>query len=442
MTIANDQVADCIAPSTELVRLSVDELIVGRSLEYPLYDDEKLLLLAEGSVITAEIKKVLKERRSQDVYVNESDARRVTLKAVKPAACAKSFVFDVEITRKLDAVIDSGLLSVANKGPSFKEQIPHLGKQAYDAVQQQRLQAENEKNSRALSGMISAALHGRPTQGDDVAGITGTYLREMTEDIDNVLTSAVPTFQDDALASRALECSLLAMAIGIEMGLDADNLKTLGIAALVHDWGMALVPEQIRNPKRPLSPGEKLELQKHPIYSLAMLQTVSSLPPVVSLIAYQVHEAPNGRGYPRGRTGNSIHLLARVLNVADAFLELTNPRPYRGPLMKYAAMELLLRRARDRQADPQVVRSLLLIQSLFPVGSLVSLSNGSVARVLRRNRDNYTCPIVVLLQDHEGRATDADDPASIIDLAETELRVEEALPTPGRDEITANSEML
>src|SRR5690606_15497605 len=127
---------------------------------------------------------------------------------------------------------------------------------------------------------------------------------------DNVLTTRVPTFHNEELAARGLETSLLAMAIGIEMGLDADNTRMLGIAALVHDWGMALIPEHIRNPTRPLTPVERLELQKHPIYSLGMLQSVSSLPPAVSVIAYQVHESPNGRGYPRGRTGSSIHLLA------------------------------------------------------------------------------------------------------------------------------------
>lgn len=435
MTTATEQSAQSVESPPQRVRLSVEELIVGRSIEFPLIDQDGVLLLAEGSVITSAIKKVLKDRRSQDVFVCESDARRVTLQAIDLAATARALAFDTELTRKIDALIDSGNMSLVNKGPALKGQLAHRGKQRYDAKQRERVEAEHETNTRKLSATISEALQGNITDGASIASIAGTYLQEMTTDLDNVLTTKIPTFQNEELAARALETSLLAMAIGIEMGLDTENTRILGIAALVHDWGMALIPEHIRNPNRPLTPVERLELQKHPIYSLGMLQSISSLPSAVSVIAYQVHESPNGRGYPRGRTGNSIHLLARVLNVADAYVELTHPRPYRGPFMKYAAMEFLLRRARDRQVDPEVVRNLLLIQSLFPIGSLVSLSDGSVAQVLRRNHEKYTCPVVMLIQDATGNPADAESAESIIDLAESELSVQEALPTPGRKEI-------
>ena len=185
-----------------------------------------------------------------------------------------------------------------------------------------------------------------------------------------------------------------------------------------------------------------LEIKKHPIYSLEMLQNVSSLPRVVSVIAYQVHERFNGTGYPRGRKGNSIHLFARILQIADAFIGMTSPRPYRPPMMRYAAMECLIRQAKERYVDPEVVRALLKIQSLFPIGSFVTLTDGSVAQVVRRNQDYYTEPIVARVQDSQGNSVDPEDDSNLIDLREADgLGVQQALPTPGSNEIAFSEDL-
>jgi HD-GYP domain-containing protein (c-di-GMP phosphodiesterase class II) len=242
-------------------------------------------------------------------------------------------------------------------------------------------------------------------------------------------------YNGDDLAARSLESSLLAMAIGIEMGLDAENISNLGVAGLVHDWGMMQVPLEIRTANRKLNQVEMLEIKKHPIHSLEILQRVSALPRVVSLISYQVHEKVNGNGYPRGRRGNSIHQFARILQVADAYTGMTSQRPYRPPMMRYAAMECLLRMAKEKSVDPDVVRALLKIQSLFPIGSFVILSNSAVAQVIRRNQDKYTQPIVRVLQDSEGNPANLDDDSTLIDLSDSELTVQQAMPAPGTNEV-------
>ncbi len=191
--------------------------------------------------------------------------------------------------------------------------------------------------------------------------------------------------------------STLEMAIGVEMGLDATNVRHLSFAGLIHDWGMLRVPEKIRNAPRRLTSTGFLHIQKHPIHVLEILQCVSGILSVVPVVCYQIHERINGTGYPRARSGNAIHQFARILQVADAYVALTSPRPFRPPLMPYAAMECLVRLSRDRAVDPAVVRSLLQVLSLFPLGSFVTLTDGSVGRVLRRNGSHYTSPIVQLM---------------------------------------------
>ncbi len=426
----------------DLVNISLNNLIIGRSLNSPLYDNHGVLLLAAGSTISQEVKEALRNRGDNSVMVSRQDLSRVTINQIDPGKVESIVKFDSELTKKIDAIVESGLLTVKNNGPAIKNNITFLGRKGYDQKQREQLVRQHELNGRALDQMMGEALHGQTMDGDVVAAMAAQYLQEMTTDTDNVLTSAMDQFQEDSIATRSLEVSLLAMAIGIEMDLDADNARNLAIAGLVHDWGMMRVPEEIRNSTERLNQVQMLEIKKHPIYSLEMLQNVSSLPRVVSVIAYQVHERFNGTGYPRGRKGNSIHLFARILQIADAFIGMTSPRPYRPPMMRYAAMECLIRQAKERYVDPEVVRALLKIQSLFPIGSFVTLTDGSVAQVVRRNQDYYTEPIVARVQDSQGNSVDPEDDSNLIDLREADgLGVQQALPTPGSNEIAFSEDL-
>jgi hypothetical protein len=92
--------------------------------------------------------------------------------------------------------------------------------------------------------------------------------------------------------------------------------------------------------------------------------------------------------------------------------------------------------------DTNVVRSLLHVLSLFPVGSHLMLSDGSIGRVLRRNGNQYMLPIVQILQDGHGNAMSPDDPTAIVNLAESTLKVQQAIPTPGRKEIGLSDSIL
>ncbi|MCA9016743.1 MAG: hypothetical protein KDA77_15525, partial [Planctomycetaceae bacterium] len=216
----------------------------------------------------------------------------------------------------------------------------------------------------------------------------------------------------------------------------------IGLCGLVHDWGMVRVQDKIGKWRRKLNPVERMEMQKHPIFSLEMLEDVSGIPSVVPVVCYQVHEQPNGKGYPRNRTQNMIHMFARILNVAHCYVSLTTSREDRPALMPYAAMEFLLRQTNDKTIDSAPMRALLNLLSLFPVGSFVTLTDGSAARVIRRNENHYTSPIVQIIQTADGKHADPMNPDNILDLNKSHHEIDQALPTPGKDEIDLSSDLF
>jgi len=426
-----------------LVDVSIDELIIGRTLNAPIYDHQGVLLLAEGSEITSEIKQNLKKRTSgNSVQLSASDLEKVTLRKVASDDAPQRIQIDENLTRKIDFILDNGMLNVKNNGPALKQAVKTPGRKSYDAEQREQLIQQHQENGKKLSNIMDLAFEGKVADGREIGDIAITYLKEMISDSDNVLTSIIGDNSQSELAAQSLETSLLSMAIAIEMGFDVENIKTIGIAGLVHDWGMSRIPQELLDSPKKLSRIEHLEIEKHPIYSLDILKQIPSLPDIVPIVAYQVHERPNGTGYPRGRQGEQIPIFSRIIAVADTFVALNSPRPYRAALMRYASMEVLLNMSKERALDPDVVRALLQIQSLFPIGSYVTLSEGSVAQVLRSNQNMFTKPIVQRIQNADGEVVDPELDEHLIDLTESDLEVQQALPTPGQKEIPFSKELL
>lgn len=423
------------------VRVSCEQLIVGRCLDHPLYDPAGVLLLSEGSLITSDLKKHLRSRNIQEVQISRSDATKLALSVDQLAELlprSTAFSFDTETTQKLDVIIDSGLMTVKNEGPSLKDSVVFHGRKAYSVEKRENLLMQHQSASESLDSMIKDVLKGGRVDGAGIAGMTANFLSDLTADTDSLMSVAFEARSDAALADDSLKTSMYAMAIGLEMGLDAENIRKIGLIGIVQNWGMVRVPKEIRYSQRLLTDMEFLEIKRHPIYTLEMLEKISGFSAVVPLVAYQMHEQINERGYPRGRSGKSIHQFARILQVADAYVAMTSPRPFRQPLMPYTAMSSLLGYTRIRKFDPEVVRAFLMTMSLFPIGSLVVLEDGRIGVTYRRNGSNYNQPIVKILQDNEGRAVDGEDPEQIVDLAEAGIQVVQALPTPGRNELSVD----
>jgi hypothetical protein len=83
-----------------------------------------------------------------------------------------------------------------------------------------------------------------------------------------------------------------------------------------------------------------------------------------------------------------------------------------------------------------------MLQSLFPVGSYVALGDGSIARVLRRNAEKFSQPIVRIVRDENGREFSEYDEGTILDLSESGLNVVRSLPNPGSNAVNLSPQIL
>ncbi len=137
----------------------------------------------------------------------------------------------------------------------------------------------------------------------------------------------------------------LAATAARHAGLPEGDVTMLRRAALLHDLGRNGVPNSIWDKPGPLTEAERERVQLHAYYTDRIVRRAGALA-YLAPIASAAHERAEGSGYPRGIAGDTIPMLGRILEAADAYHAMLEPRPYRAALSKEAAARELRDMAR------------------------------------------------------------------------------------------------
>ncbi|KEF35712.1 hypothetical protein RDMS_00395 [Deinococcus sp. RL] len=184
-------------------------------------------------------------------------------------------------------------------------------------------------------------------------------------------------YRDDTTGDHTRRVGQLSAAIGERLGMPAEEVELLRIAARLHDVGKIGIPDSILLKEGPLSPEEYCQMQRHTVIGARILAGGQShLLQMAEAIAQHHHEHWNGEGYPSGLSGKEIPLVARIVAVADVYDALTHRRSYKAAWTKEAALAELEAQA-GRQFDPAVVReALAVLKGSSPLEAGGSLDEG------------------------------------------------------------------
>ncbi len=207
--------------------------------------------------------------------------------------------------------------------------------------------------------------------------------------------------KDEYNYAHSIQVGILSIMTGMTLGYDQNRLRDLGIGAILHDIGKVRVAESIVNKQVPLTPQEYEIMKRHPEYGFDIIRQQTDFSILSAHVAFQHHERFNGNGYPRGIKAEEIHEYGRIVAVVDAYDALTCDRPFRTAYLPHEAVEMLMG-AGNFMFDFKVVRAFVDNIALYPVGTLVELSDGFRGMVIAASRKNNARPKVRLFWDPLG----------------------------------------
>ncbi|MEO8682445.1 MAG: HD domain-containing phosphohydrolase [Vicinamibacterales bacterium] len=196
-------------------------------------------------------------------------------------------------------------------------------------------------------------------------------LNEALRDLTTVHTATLDSLamaldlRDQGTGGHSRRVSAQTTGIARTLGIAGSDLIQIEHGALLHDIGKLKIPDRILCKPAKLTDEEWRVMVRHAEYGFEFLSGIEFLKGAAEMV-YSHHEKFDGRGYPRGLTGDAIPFGARVFAIVDAVDAMTNSRPYHAAV-SFAAAAAEVRRCAGHHFDPDLVEpALTCLAGYFP----------------------------------------------------------------------------
>ena len=216
---------------------------------------------------------------------------------------------------------------------------------------------------------------------------------------------------DETAYFHVLNVMVLSILLGRELKLPPEILRVLGEAALFHDIGKLKVPETVlRNDKR--NRHEEDFFRLHTTYGREIARELGGLAAAACDVIEYHHERMDGKGYPKGLSGQHVPLLARLVGITNHYDNLCNPLSLDAAMTPAEALTHMFRNESEAW-DKAMLQAFIRLLGVYPPGSLVQLSNGNIALVVAVNHADLLRPSVMVFDPSIPR-----EDALVVDLIE------------------------
>lgn len=329
--------------------LDIKNVREGMKLKQSIFNDNNIILLGKGTVLTKNMIKQLSIRG-----IDKIDA------AIEGI---------IEQEQFNDSVVEENHIQTVLRQISFMTELEGKGNYVKEMV----LAADKEIPKKVIE--MCEWLEARPNIAKMIAALK----------VFDVLTF-----------EHSYNVALLMLTMTKQLGWNHERQIQAGIAGLLHDIGKLDVPIHIINKKGSLTDEEYSIVKNHTRFGYERLINEDNVAYEIALAALLHHEALDGSGYPLGVNEGKMTELARLLAVVDKYEAITGKRLYRKKMVlpEEALEELYL--LAYRKIDGDFVSLLRNTIVFYPVGTIVVLNTGEIGIVESYHKEFHTRPTILV----------------------------------------------
>ena len=229
---------------------------------------------------------------------------------------------------------------------------------------------------------------------------------------------------DDSTFVHSVNVAILAIYFSLKLGFDQESAMKIGVAGFFHDIGKLAISKKIIGKPTALSENEFAKIQSHTVLGAMLLLRYSDiLGTLPVIVAFQHHLRYDRKGYPKTFFPTDLHIASRIVSVCDYYDALRERRSYKS-YMPPERIYKIMQKEKGRYFDPKLCDEFFRIIGVFPLSSVVKLSDGNIAVVTEQNSQDLLHPKVKVFALSSGEFLDT---AFTLDLKENNIEIEKTL---------------
>lgn len=378
-----------MSPS-QSIYIPVDQLQIGLYVDLELFWTEHPFLFRKFKIKNiSEIKQIanlgLKEVK---VISNKSSAKALRSVTNKSSSTTEN-INVANIAVKMDVDVDEALAEMWNEKKQSLDKARKFRRERVKTEQQYRetLKRVNQL-IRDLKSAPANAVQNATEVIEDICAL-------LQDEPDMVVSLVSLTTDEFTSTSHALNVTVLTMALAKSLGMPTEDIRKIGLASILHDIGKVFLQTDITQKKTPLTEAEQKVMQTHVEKGVLLLSKLNIVSEEVINIVSQHHIFMDGTGFPEMYKGTELTDLTRILQIANIYDDLCNPK-YTGESMSpKTAMAILFSNFNGR-LDNNYVHLFVRNFGVYPPGTIVSLSDDSVALVSSVDSNDLLNPTVII----------------------------------------------